>query len=138
MESRIDGIPKLGSEPIIIDAPCYNRIRLALCRLGNPFRLRLTSLRGMDIILTNDAWICVDNTLYDLPILAWTEFNDAGRTALHIPVRCMLHLYHIESDLIAGAVLKSLLQEVDFLLEANNPTATAVSQLNEYKKHQSR
>lgn len=112
MKSRIEDVPKLKTEPSSIAGTYFNQVRLALLRLENPLRLKLPGLRGMDIILDDHAWVCVDRTLYDLPILAWTEFSHSERTGLHDDVSCMLHYYHIHADLITATVLSTVAKEV--------------------------
>jgi hypothetical protein len=109
MPSRIHEVPVLKSMPTIIDAAHYNRIRLALLRLENPLRFTLSHLRGLDVLLNDEAWVCVDRTMNDLPVLAWTDFETRGRSGLHEPVRCQLRFYHAH----AGIIIKTLLQDID-------------------------
>jgi len=113
MKSRIEDVPKLKTESSDIDSQLYNRARLALLRLEDPLRLRLPGLRGMDILLDSQAWVCVDRTLYDLPVLAWTDFEHAKRDSLHSPIRCLLHYYHIHADLIGDTILETVNRELD-------------------------
>lgn len=107
MKTRIEDVPKLRTEQTSIDAPRYNLTRLSLLRLGGPLRLPLAGLRGMDLIIDADAWICVDRTLYDLPILAWTDFG--RREGLHEPTPCLRHYYHVNADLISETVLSTMM-----------------------------
>jgi len=46
--------------------------------------------------------------MYDLPALAWTHISRGGRNALHTPVNCELHYYHIHANISAHKVLNSL------------------------------
>ena len=103
--TRLEDVPVIKIAPVSIAAGNYNRIRLALLRLDDPLRLPLPGLRGMDLIVDEEAWICVDRTLYDLPVLAWTNFETSGRSALHLPVNCQLNYYHIHANVIAETVL---------------------------------
>lgn len=112
MKSRIEDVPKLKTELTEISGPLYNQGRLALLRLENPLRLRLPGLRGMDVLLDTHAWVCVDRTLYDLPVLAWTDFKQTEREGLHQPVRCLLHYYHIHADLIGDSILATVAREL--------------------------
>jgi len=112
MKSRIEDVPKLKTEPSLIDGSLYNQVRLALLRLENPLRLKLPGLRGMDILLDSHAWVCVDRTLYDLPVLAWTDFDNSERSGLHEPTRCLLHYYHIHADLIGDTILETIRREL--------------------------
>lgn len=129
MNSRIDEVPKLRTRPATITGQCYNQVRLGLLRLKNPLRIPLPGLRGMDIILDNQAWVCVDRTLYDLPVLAWTDFDLGARGGIHEPVHCLLHHYHIYADLITQTVLSTVTNEIAKRLGAGagaDPAAAAV------------
>lgn len=107
MDSPIDNIPALHTEKTRIDAPRYNRIRLGLLRADLPLRVPLGGLRGMDMVLTHDAWICIDRTFYDLPVMAWSGFEPWARTSLQDPVVCRLHYYHVHADFIVNSVLSA-------------------------------
>lgn len=108
MTTRLEDVPVIKISPITVDATVYNRLRLAALRLDNPLRVALTGLKGMDFLIDDKSWICVDRTLYDLPILAWTGFKTAGRGSLHEPVPCQLHYYHIHANVIAETVLNTV------------------------------
>jgi hypothetical protein len=98
----------LRSLPKRLEAVCYNRVRLALRRLGRPLRVPLPRHRGLEAILDNDAWVCVDTTRDDLPVLAWRAFGTQGRGGLHEPVDCRLDLYHFHAGLVMGSALDAL------------------------------
>lgn len=125
MYLKIDKIPALHSRTEYLSARHYNRIRLGLIRAGGPLRLELAGLRGMDIILDRDAWICVDRTFYDLPVLAWEKFETTQALTLHAPVRCRLHHYHINADFISATVMAAVLRAVKDLAAANSKGTTA-------------
>ncbi len=109
MIRRIRDIAPLRSVPKTVEARYYNRVRLALKRLGKPLEVELDGeLRQTDMLLTDHEWLCVDRTRDDLPLLAWTDFTVKGRDALHAPVRCTLHLYHTHSGLLMGRTLPIL------------------------------
>ena len=76
--------------PKTIEAACYNRVRLALLRLGFPLRVALQQHRGLEVILDSAMWLCVDSNTEDQPILAWREFQTCERRGLHLPVSCEL------------------------------------------------
>lgn len=107
MAFRIDSIPTLHTESTRVDAARYNRIRLGLLRAELPLRVSLSGLRGMDMVLTHDTWVCIDRTFYDLPVLAWTDFEPWARTGLQDPVVCRLHYYHVHADFIVNSVLSA-------------------------------
>lgn len=108
MKSRLNDIPIIKSVPSYVGATHFNRVRLSQIRLDESLRLELFSLRGLDIIIENDAWVCIDRTLGDLPVLAWTDFDKNNRNGLHQPVPCKLRFYHNHADLICGTVLDDL------------------------------
>jgi len=108
MKSRLNDIPIIKSVPSYVGATHFNRVRLSQIRLNESLRLELFSLRGLDIVIENDAWVCIDRTLGDLPVLAWTDFDKTSRNGLHQPVPCKLRFYHNHADLICGTVLDDL------------------------------
>lgn len=108
MKSRLSDIPIIKSVPSYVGATHFNRVRLSQIRLDESLRLELFSLRGLDIVIDDDAWVCIDRTLGDLPVLAWTDFDKNSRNGLHQPVPCKLRFYHNHADLICGTVLDDL------------------------------
>ncbi len=108
MKSRLSDIPIIKSVPSYVGATHFNRVRLSQLRLDHSLRLELFSLRGLDIVIDDDAWVCIDRTLGDLPVLAWTDFDKRNRKGLHQPVPCKLRFYHNHADLICGTVLDDL------------------------------
>ena len=108
MKSRLNDIPIIKSVPSYVGATHFNRVRLSQLRLDESLRLELFSLRGLDIVIENDAWVCIDRTLGDLPVLARTDFDKNSRNGLHQPVPCKLRFYHNHADLICGTVLDDL------------------------------
>jgi hypothetical protein len=94
--------------PKTIPATCYNRVRLALIRLGKPLRIGLPRHRGLEIILADEAWRCVDSLSEDQLILAWRTFASGGRDDLTEPVACDLFLYHHCAGLVMGSALNAL------------------------------
>ncbi len=90
--------------PKTVCAHRYNRIRLALIRLGTPTRVRLPDLGPLEMILDQHRWLCVDSSRDGLPLMAWTDFQDAGRDRLDQPVSCTLHFYHSHAGVLMGRV----------------------------------
>ncbi len=107
MKPTLDTLP-LRSVPKHIEAACYNRVRLALLRLENPLRLSMEQDRGLDIILYDEAWFCIDSCADDQLVLAWRDFQIHGRDNLYEPITCELSLYHHCAGLIMGSVLDDL------------------------------
>jgi hypothetical protein len=126
MKSRLSDVPILKATPTYIEAMYYNRVRIALSRIGNPLRIELINLRGLDIVIDDEVWACVDRTLNDLPIFAWTDFESGARTNLFDPIGCRLRFYHNHADLICGTVLDLINRNLDARLsrlkEQNKPS----------------
>ncbi|MCF6323994.1 MAG: hypothetical protein L3J89_06705 [Gammaproteobacteria bacterium] len=108
MSTRIGNVPRLRTVPASINAELYNIALLATLRLEAPLRIPLPGLRTIDAVINRNSWICLDRAMYDLPALAWTHINPKGRDALHTPVDCKLHYYHIHANISAHKVLTSL------------------------------
>jgi len=70
-----------------------------------PLRLGLPGLKGLELVLTDRAWICVDPQLNDMPIIAWAEFQAAGRDNLQAPVACELRYFHVGASMVRAKVL---------------------------------
>ena len=108
MRYRLPELQPLHTLNKVIPADDYNRVRLALRRICNPLRLELQGLRCLDIILDDRHWLCVDPCAQDRPVMAWTDFQSARRSAIHTPVQCRLRLYHVHAGLVMGEVLEAL------------------------------
>ncbi len=107
---RLNEVPKYSAADCQIDAQYFNKIRLALSRLPSPIRLQLRELQHIDMIIDNDSWACVDNSLNDLPIAAWTDFQTEGRDNLHEPIKCKLSYYHYQAAMVINKVLDITLE----------------------------
>lgn len=111
--SRLDEVPVYAQRPDAIEARVYNLWRRARHRLGSPLRLDLPGLSGMQLILDEHEWIVVDARQFDLPVLAWVEFEDAGRDAIHPPVPCKLNHYHFAASRLRARALELMVQELE-------------------------
>jgi hypothetical protein len=100
-----EDFPAYASRPDQVAAKPYNLWRLATRRVGLPLRLGLPGLKGLELVLTDGAWICVDPQSNDLPIIAWTNFQAASRSTLHTPVACELKYFHIGASMVRAKVL---------------------------------
>lgn len=107
--------------PKRIPAACYNRVRLALIRLGKPLRIGLTHHRGLDMVLDDTAWWCVDGLADDQLIMAWRTFVRSGRDNLTEPVACELYLYHHCAGLVMGSALSDIESALDARLAPQAP-----------------
>lgn len=97
---RLREMPRYSTADSSVGPRHYNQIRLALRRLPHPIRLTLGGLPHIDMIIDNDSWVCVDTTLNDLPVLAWTDFKGQARQGLHEPVACKLHYFHYRAGML--------------------------------------
>ena len=109
MNRLIDNITPLRQMAKTIDATYYNHARLALRRVNNPLRVELPGHRGLEVILHDSYWFCIDALHDDLPIMAWCDFDTRNHNnALYQPVTCQLCLYHMHAGLIMGSALEAL------------------------------
>ncbi|MHB1093325.1 hypothetical protein [Thiobacillus sp.] len=113
MRSVPDDPSPLRVMPKTIPATCYNRVRLALIRLGKPLRFDLPGHRGLEMVLTDEAWRCVDSFAGDQLILVWRAFASDGRDDLAKPVTCELYLYHHCAGLVMGTALSAMEEALD-------------------------
>lgn len=102
------GKDPLRTLPKVIEASCFNHVRLALNRLGKPLRLTLPGHRGLDMILDDHLWLVVDGDHGDLPVLSFSGFKTSERDGLHQPVACELRLYHAHAGLVMGTTLEKM------------------------------
>lgn len=105
---RLNDLPATKMQDTLVDASRYNRARLALLRVGVPLRLELPNLRDMDLLIDKKLWVCIDRTLQDYPVVAWTDFHNGARASLHEPVPCKLKFYHPHANLIVDTVLRTM------------------------------
>ncbi len=105
MPNRLQDVPAMARARTAIAPQRYTRVRLALRRLENPLRLALPGMRGLDVLLEDHVWLCVDRTLDDLPIIAWLDFEAGAERPLHEPVPCRVQFYHFHAQGIMDAVL---------------------------------
>jgi hypothetical protein len=108
MRSRLDDIPVFETRQVDMQAENYNLAHIALNRLGNPIRVELPRLRTLDLILEKDAWIVVDRSLNDIPVVAWIDFKVSHRQNLHEPVSCERRTYHTHALLIVDKVIEAM------------------------------
>lgn len=94
-------------------AALHNRIKLALLRLGEPLRVALPRLRHLDMVLAHDAWVCVDPTLNDIPVVAWVDFSATDRDSLIAPFECEQRFYHAHAEKIIAILFDELSQQID-------------------------
>ena len=102
---RLDHLPALKTLTTSIEAEYYNLVRLGLRRLGNPLRVPLPGMGGLELYLADRQWVCLDREQETLPLLAWDRFHHP-RLALHEPVSCRLRLYHPHASMLVSIVFE--------------------------------
>lgn len=108
----------LRTMPKTIEAAVYNHVRLALRRMGSPLRIAVPGHRGLEVILDQHVWLCIDANADEQPVMAWVDFASGGRDNLQSPVSCTLELYHRCAGLVMGSALDSLNEALAELLSA--------------------
>ncbi len=115
MVTRINDMPVYAAQAEQIEASLYNLWRRARLHLDMPLRIELPGLKQMVLIIEDDCWVVVDQCQYDLPVMAWVDFQDTGRTGLHMPVTCTMNYYHY----LAGHLREKVLARMGEALEAS-------------------
>ena len=129
MKRKLEGLPRYSSESTTVPAELFNLVRLALMRLGNPLRFPITGLKNLEIMLDDETWICVDSSLNDIPVLAWTEFEASHRDSLVEPISCQYYTYHAHADKIFDTVVEYMADYLDSKLHGSVQNDTSTSKL---------
>jgi hypothetical protein len=103
-----------------LEAPLYNLWRRARLHLDLPLRIELQGLKQMALIIEEDCWVVVDQCQYDLPVMAWLDFQDAGRDALHTPVDCTINYYHYLANQLQPKVLARMAEILEARLHGHS------------------
>jgi hypothetical protein len=112
MYERLRDCPALSEYPSRIPAEVWNVWRRYWMHIHRPTCFGLESLPPMSLLLDEREWVLVDSSLYDMPVLAWTDFQDAGRTALHEPVPCTVRDYHQGAPKVRNQALLLMAEEL--------------------------
>ena len=112
MKSKLEDLPTFETRRTEVEAIHYNLVQVALKRLGSPLRFTLPRLRTLDLHLEKDAWIVVDKSLNDIPVMAWVDFDTSGRASLHEAIPCTLKIYHSH----AGILIKKVMEAMTLLI----------------------
>lgn len=112
--NRLRDLPPLRSIPYMMEAALYNRVRLALLRIGNPLELELKKT-GVDMVLEKTCWVGYLCVQVSLPLIAWQDF-DLDRSTLDAPVQCTMLLFHHHSWLHMPKILSALDEELQLRL----------------------
>lgn len=119
--SRVGDVPVYQQRDDEVPAKLYNLWRRAKLHFDLPLRISLEGYRGLVMVLDLHEWVIVNEREEDLPVLAWVDFEDQGRDALHLPVKCKLNHYHFAAskirahslELMEEALEKKLINETN-------------------------
>lgn len=112
MKTRLKNLPRYQTEHTVVEASLINLVKLALIRLKSPLRLSISDLKNIDLILEHEYWVCIDSSLNDIPIFAWTDFQTTARSDLHTPIDCKLYSFHAQADLIINTVCNDMQAQI--------------------------
>ena len=126
MKSRLEDLPTFETRRATVKAIHYNLVQVAFKRLGSPLRFALPKLRTLDLHLEKDAWIVVDKSLNDIPVMAWVDFDTAGRASLHEDIPCILKIYHSHAGMLIDKVMEAMTLLIGEQLDLPDDAATVV------------
>lgn len=116
MASRLDGVPALARRRDQVPASCYNLWRRARKRLPLPVRLPLPGLHAMALELERGAWVCLERRAAEVPVIAWTAFDETARAGIHEPVPCEVLYFHFAASKLRAQVLELMVRELEAVL----------------------
>ena len=108
MMRRLSEVPVYSTRETYVPAANYNHVMLAMLRLSDVIRFPLPGFQYIDVIIDRDSWACVDSSLYDMPMVAWLNFDVKSRDNLFKPIRCTENHYHFMSGMIARNALEHI------------------------------
>lgn len=111
MQSLWD-MPALEAYPHRVPARTYNAWRRYALRHGPAVRVELRDVPPMAVEVEGDKWVCVDVSLNDAPVIAWSEFLSSDRTLVD-PVPCVVTHFHFGASAIRDRVLADLAIELE-------------------------
>lgn len=104
-----------------VSAKLYNLWRRAKLHFAMPLRLEFDETPGVVMILDRHEWACVNAKQGDIPLLAWVEFEDQQRDALHTDVNCKLNYYHYAASMYRAKVLLLTQTRLEQMLKETSP-----------------
>jgi len=113
MYERLRDCPALSEYPSRIPAEIWNVWRRYWMQIPRPTCFGLESLPPLSLLLDEREWVLVDTNLYDMPIVAWSDFQDASRTRLHEPVPCTVRDYHQGAPMVRNKALNLMAEELE-------------------------
>lgn len=113
MYERLRDCPTLNEYPSRIPAEIWNVWRRYWRHTHRPTCFGLESLPPMSLLLDEREWVLVDSSLYDIPIVTWTDFQDKCRMTLPAPVPCTVREYHQGATKIRDKALLLMAEELE-------------------------
>lgn len=113
MYERLRDCPALNEYSSRIPAQVWNVWRRYWTHEHRQACFGLEELPPMSWLLDEREWVLVDSSLYDMPVIAWTDFQDEGRAALHEPVPCTVRHYHQGAAKIRDRALALMVEELE-------------------------
>lgn len=114
--SRVGDMPVYKQRDDEVTAKLYNLWRRAKLHFDFPIRISLEGYRGLVMVLEDHEWVIVNEQENDLPVLAWVEFADQGRDALHLPVKCKINHYHFAASKVRAHSLELMEEALELKL----------------------
>lgn len=105
MDERLADMPVMAQRPDMIDAKIFNLWRRYRQRPDAKTRFKLAGLKTMRFILADTYWVVADSANYDVPVIAWTDFDMANRSSLHEPMVCKINYYHFAASAVRAKSL---------------------------------
>jgi hypothetical protein len=112
MYERLRDCPALNEYSSRIPAPVWNVWRRYWMHARRQICFGLEGLPPMSLLLDEREWVLTDSSLYDMPVILWTDFQDKGRTTLHEPVSCTVRDYHQGASKIRDKALLLMAEEL--------------------------
>lgn len=106
--TRHNEVPKLSTRAGKVEAIHFNHVHTGLKRIHSQLRYPIPTLKHLDLILQEDAWIVVDRVLNDIPIVCWTNFEVDHRESLHEPIKCEVFFFHYAATMIMNQTLEAM------------------------------
>lgn len=113
MYERLRDCPALNEYPSRIPALVWNVWRRYWPHGHRATCFGMEGFPPMSLLLDEREWVLVDSSLYDMPVLSWTDFQDKGRTALHEPVPCIVRDYHQGAPKVRDNALQLMAEELE-------------------------
>jgi hypothetical protein len=118
MYERLRDCPALNEYSSRIPAEVWNVWRRYWTQTHRQVCFGMEGLPPMSLLLDEREWVLTDSSLYDMPVLVWTDFQDKGRTTLHEPVACTVRDYHQGAAKIRDRALLLMAEELTARLRA--------------------